>query len=125
MPASPEDLREHEAVAYGLHGRSTAWSLEGPRGAVKVAIEPRLVLGSSLAVRDAVLRGAGIALLPTFYVSEELANGTLRTVLPALTGPRVTVWSLTARTRRSPAKVRAFIDLLRRRFAGAAWARGA
>jgi DNA-binding transcriptional LysR family regulator len=89
---------------------------------VSVEVRGRLVVSNSLAVRDAVLAGAGIGLLPRFYVYGELAEGRLVSLLPGLEPPRVTVSAVYARARILPPKLRVVVDFLRARFSAAQWA---
>lgn len=121
-PRSPAELERHACIGYGLSRTPARWTFESPRGAVDVAVQGRLVLGNSLAVRDAVLAGAGIGLLPAFYVHAELGDGRLLALLPAYRTARVAISALYAKTRALAPKVRAVVDFLRQQLSGAPWA---
>jgi len=77
--------------------------------------EPVLRLSSLLMVRDAVLAGAGAALLPKLLVAGDVAAGRLACWGPH-SGPSVEIWALQSSRRLIGAKVRAFLDLLEQAF---------
>ena len=70
----------------------------------------RLRINNSFAVRDAAVRGLGIALLPLAVARQALAAGALLRVLPAWSPPTVPVHAVFPGTRYLTPKVRAFID---------------
>ncbi|VDZ87910.1 LysR family transcriptional regulator [Lelliottia amnigena] len=61
------------------------------------------------------LNHAGVALLPSWLVQDDLAKGTLRRVLPDHLFPRQGIYALYPNTRHVPEKVRTFIDFLHSR----------
>ena len=84
------------------------WRVED--GDARFTLQPDSVLrvSSLVIMRDAVLAGAGAALLPRFLVEEHLASGRLRQWGVAREH-LVEVWALHASTRLASKKVRAFI----------------
>jgi DNA-binding transcriptional LysR family regulator len=77
--------------------------------------EPVLRLSSLLMVRDAVLAGAGAAMLPKLLVADDLAAGRL-TLWGIEAGPPVELWALQSSRRLVGAKVRAFLDVVEKAF---------
>lgn len=73
--------------------------------------QPILRLSSLLMVRQAVLAGAGAALLPKLLVAEDIEAGRL-VCWGTEDGPGVKIWALYSSRRLLSAKVRAFIDAL-------------
>ena len=73
--------------------------------------EPVLRLSSLLMVRDAVLAGAGAALLPKLLVADDIAAGRLA-YWGTHAGPPVEIWALQSSRRLISAKVRAFLDFV-------------
>jgi DNA-binding transcriptional LysR family regulator len=71
----------------------------------------RVRANDNLVVRDAALRGLGIALLPAVMGKEEVARGALKRVLSAWSAPKVPVHAIFLGGRDLLPKVRAFIDL--------------
>jgi DNA-binding transcriptional LysR family regulator len=117
-PRAPGDLANHHCIAY----RSSEWELRHGDRTTRVRIAGRLQIDSSIAIRDAVLAGAGIALLPRFYVDDLLRARRLRAVLTDYEAPPADIHVLYARQPRRSAKVRAFIELLAEHFRKAPWA---
>lgn len=83
VPGSPEDLAEHELLAYGTDPAGESWELRqgDKRGTIRAAGRFRADSGDLLA--DLAVNGEGIALLPRFIVADALASGRLVQVLEA------------------------------------------
>lgn len=86
----------------------------------RVTVHPAVFLDATLAVREAVLAGMGLSVLPDFAVAADLAEGRLVPVLPAWQLPSGGIHAVFPAARFRPAKVRAFVDLLVERAAGLA-----
>lgn len=82
-PRSLDALAEHRLVAAASQ---TPWRLEGPDGPVQIPVDSVVRTNSSEVVREAVLAGMGISLRSTWDVSDALASGRLRVVLPEYRG---------------------------------------
>jgi DNA-binding transcriptional LysR family regulator len=67
---------------------------------------------SALALRKAASAGLGIALLPRYSVADELANGTLVSLLQRYLVPSRTLFAIYPSANTTPAKVRIFVDFL-------------
>ncbi len=121
-PRSVADIAEHDTVVYSLSTAPGEWTFDGPNGRERVTARGRLVLSTSLAVRDAVVAGAGISLLPSFYVNDELREGTLVPLLERyITAPAI-LSAVFPESKHVPPKVRVFVEHLRSRFTRAPWA---
>lgn len=72
--------------------------------------DPPLRLGSHLAVRDAVVAGAGVAALPGMIARPEIAAGRLVHVLPDWSTPRKAIYFVYPSAQSMTARLRAFID---------------
>jgi DNA-binding transcriptional LysR family regulator len=92
-------------------GDDGGWTLIGPKGPVRVRALPRLDLSSPLAIRDAVLAGAGAAFLPETLVAAELAAGRLLR-LGVRHGEPEEVWIVHASGRLPSGRLRALIDTM-------------
>lgn len=80
-PRGPDDLAEHELLAYGAEPAGESWALRqgGARSMVRAAGRIRADSGDLLA--ELAANGEGIAMLPRFIVSDGLASGRLVPVL--------------------------------------------
>ena len=74
-PASLADLERHKGILYT--NRVSDWRFARPDGWSVVRPTAGLRVNNGLVMRDAAIAGLGIALLPTFFVHEEVAKGTL------------------------------------------------
>ena len=84
-----------------------------------LALHPQLKI--DLNVGDAALAGGGIALQPTYLAAPLLASGQLHPVLAEWAVPQMTIYALYASRRHLSPAVRALLDFLLARFAGAPW----
>lgn len=109
--AHPEDLARFQMV-----GLAVPWpgGLPLQNGVVEVVVphDPALRLGSHLAVRDAVLAGAGIAALPGIIARPDLAAGRLVRLLPDWATPRKALYFVYPSAQSVTARLRVFIDHL-------------
>lgn len=69
----------------------------------------QLRFSSYLMVEDAVLAGAGVALIPKLLAAQSIAAGRLR-VWGVDDGPKVEIWALQHSRRLSSSKIRAFLE---------------
>ena len=115
-PAAPEDLKAHNCVQFTLSGHANKWTFSRAGRSVAVPIDGRYKVSSSIAVRDALLAGFGLSLVPRIYVEQELAAGRLEAVLADWEADRTPVYAVYP-SRHLAAKTRAFVDFLLERFA--------
>ncbi len=118
-PKTPDDLRLHYCLHYGNLATGAQWKLVGPDGDHWVPVKAVLCANNGEVLRDAALRGLGIALLPVFIVGKELEEGRLVAVMADYEPPPVAVYALYPPSRYLSAKVRVFLDFLVARFAEA------
>ena len=116
LPMHPEDLLEHRMLVYGTGGAGTRvyrFAATTGRGrTLEVPVTHALKTNSSLAIREALLAGAGIAVIPRFVVAADLADGRLVPLLESWQLPDHALFALFAGGRSQPAKVRRFLELL-------------
>lgn len=116
QPAAPDDLGALPALCYTGSERGDSWrwaAPDGRHGTVTVQAGLRATNGDFL--RDAAAAGLGIALLPSFIIHRDVAEGRL---VPVLTDHRwhtAAIHAVYPQTRHLPARARAFIELLRTR----------
>ena len=92
------------------------WRLRANQGSdIFIKPEPVLRLSSLLMVRDAVLAGAGAAVLPKMLVADDVAAGRLVLWGP-VSEPPVELWALQSSRRLVGAKVRAFLNVVEKSF---------
>lgn len=80
-PAAPGDLKSHNCVRFSLSGHADFWEFTRGQKTIRVAVDARYSVSSSLAVRDALLAGFGISLIPYPYVAADLKANRLQPAL--------------------------------------------
>jgi DNA-binding transcriptional LysR family regulator len=118
LPKHPSELRDHDCLTYGYLATGNQWKLTGPDGDHWIQIPWTLCSNNGEVLRDAVVKGRGIALLPTFIVGADLQEGGLRSILTDYRAPEISVYAIYPQTRHLSVKVRVFIDFLIERFGG-------
>lgn len=117
VPLAPEDLAQHRCIAH-----STAFAPEYRlrAGERHLAVQARGILtcNETSVVHAATLAGAGIAMLPTFYVGRDLAEGRLLRVLPAYELESLEIQAVYLSRRHQPKPLRVLIEFLVGRFGG-------
>ncbi len=113
-PERPEELHGHRCLIYSLSSSPTEWVLirRGGREPLTVTVAPYYTANSSIALREALLAGSGIALIPTFVVGADLDEGRLATVLSDFEIPPQSLYALYPSSRHLSPKVRSFVDFL-------------
>lgn len=111
-PARPEALARHHALMH-LMGPTDTWILR--RGDHEARVRPKVVFRSNAlhALRELAIDGAGITLLPEWFVVPAISSGSLRAVLPSWRARPVTANALYRKDERGALRVRALIEHLR------------
>ena len=117
VPKAPRDLERHNCLTYTYFNPRDPWRLKGPDGEISVAASGNLRLNDDEALSEAVLKGLGIAILPTFIIGKDLQAGRLKAVLSDYVAPERHIYAVYLPTRHVAPTVRAFIDFLLERFA--------
>jgi DNA-binding transcriptional LysR family regulator len=115
-PRSPADLVNHRCLSYGHTTSMQRWHLSEKGKQISVSIGACLSSNNGDALRDAAVKGIGIAQLPTFIVGRDIAEQRLQVVLPDNQPDDLTIHALYAPNRYLAAKTRVFIDFLVDRF---------
>lgn len=116
MPQVPEDLRNHHCLVYSLSSTPREWQFEGPNGTTGVKITGRYQVNSSLALKEGLVAGLGVTLIPTFIVGEDIRRGKLQVVLQDWAPEPQTLYVIYLHRQYITPKVRCFIDFLQERF---------
>jgi DNA-binding transcriptional LysR family regulator len=118
-PQTPADLPHHNCLRSMHIPTSGEWGFRSV-GAGRAG-GGNFVVNDASVLREAACAGLGLALLPSSLVVRELASGRLVTVLPGFPRRELGVYAVHPHVRQVPSKVRAFLDLLARRFARPPW----
>lgn len=116
---SPVDLEPWPMIWHGrtIPGRKLLELVENGRP-ISVEVKPSIVLGSSYSARTAAVEGLGAAVLPNFFVDEQLKSGSLVSVAPEWLPEIVPLSVIYPAHRLASPRVRALIDILSEQFRG-------
>ncbi len=121
-PRTPEDLKEHDFLAFGGGSMSVPVTLATEDRTVHLAIPARLLVTDFDVLQAAARAGLGIALLPTSRSVDDLRAGRLERVLAAWTAPATPVHVVYPTARHLSATVKSFVEYLLQRMTPSPWA---
>ena len=115
MPPDLAALAEHRCLTFADSGPGATWNFEHDGALVQLRPVAAVAINSSQPLREAMLGGAGIALLSTFVVGEDIRSGRALQILPSarpvgMFGSHL--YAVYLQNRFLPQKVRVFIDYL-------------
>lgn len=117
VPATPDDLRQHQCLCYSSNALTDEWRFAAADGKpLMVQINGRLRANNGDTLRIAALQGLGFAYLPSFIVGGDLQAGTLVSVLTNYMPRDAGIYAVYPHSRHLLPKVRAFVDFLAERF---------
>jgi DNA-binding transcriptional LysR family regulator len=116
-PVSLEELKQRDCLLYTTYSTfSENWQFHNGRQEVSVKIEEPIFKSNNwMVVRDAALKGLGIARLPEFSVRSDIASGRLVLLFDDQIRSDLQVQAVFPRTARMPAKTRLLLDYLAQR----------
>ena len=112
MPRDPSALVDHSCVQFTLSDHSAVWAFRKDGRTVTVPVNSRYKVSSSLAVRDALLAGFGLSLIPELYVRSQLAEGALVPALTEWESDETTIYAVYPSRHFLPAKMKVFLEFL-------------
>lgn len=115
VPQHPNELTGHHCLHYTYLSTGNEWVFPSPGGEIRVRIAGRFRTNNGYALRDAMLSGHGIAVMPLVFIQEELTRGAAVPVLQDFTAAPLPVSAVYPSGRFVSAKVRTFVDYLQER----------
>jgi DNA-binding transcriptional LysR family regulator len=115
-PVQPDELQQHACLHYGYFGTRNQWKLIGLEGECTVFINSVLCSNNGEVLREAALKGLGIAILPSFIIGTDLQQGRLQVVLPNYSPPKITICVIYPANRHLSTKIQLFTNFLKERF---------
>ncbi|MCW5660258.1 MAG: LysR family transcriptional regulator [Burkholderiaceae bacterium] len=117
-PKSAADLKAHNCITHAFGARAE-YRLRHNGQLLTVAVGGSLFCNETAVLREAVLAGAGIAMLPTYYVGDAFAGGALVPLLPGVEPEPLGIHAVYLSRRHQPQALRLLIEFLAERFGGA------
>ena len=116
QPKDPNDLSQHSCLHYGQIVTGNQWQLHNGDRHYQITVRGVLCSNNGEVLKDAALQGLGIALLPTFIISQELKLGTLAIVLPDYQPAALDLCLIYPLNRHLNTKVKLFAEFMRQKF---------
>lgn len=116
-PKTPAALATHDALSPVRYPASERWTLEDGAHVESVRLRTRYSCNEGHLLRDLAVEGCGIALLPDWFVADDLRRKRLRRLLPSWQSEPVIIHALYRAAHRSEPRVRALVDHLRAAYA--------
>ena len=116
-PLHPADLTAHDCIVYTRLATGNEWHFTDEDGEIVVRVQGRYLVDNSEGVREGVLGGLGIGVIPIWLFKEdEIARGRVRIILDDFEPTRLPIHAVFPSRRLVPAKVRAMIEFLAAEF---------
>lgn len=117
VPRTAEDLRQHRCIAHAF-GIGKQYSLTRDGETHTVPVDWRFHTNETAILRRAVLSGAGVGMLPTYYLGDDLHAGRLVQLLPDYEADVLGIHAIYLSRQHQPLALRLLVDFLAARFAG-------
>lgn len=117
VPRVAEDLRQHRCIAHAF-GIGKQYRFTRGDETIAVPVHWSFHTNETAVLRRAVLCGAGIGMLPTYYLGDELLAGRLVHLLPDHEPEALGIHALYLSRQHQPLALRLLVDFLAARFAG-------
>jgi DNA-binding transcriptional LysR family regulator len=118
-PLSPNDLNSHNCLLHTANFPDRVWRIGDGKNQQAIRLKGSFAADSVIALRDAVILGVGIALLPIYCAEEALREGRLVRVLEKYALPVTPLYAVIPGRKFIPSKVSLLVRFLAR------WARTA
>lgn len=118
VPAKPAELAKHECIVETNDETNAVWMFSNNRA---IKVNGRLRTNNGQVARAAAVADQGLAFLPSFLVHDDLKAGRLRAILTDYLDALYPMYAVFPQNRRSSAKVRAFVDILRETLRAGGW----
>jgi DNA-binding transcriptional LysR family regulator len=118
VPRHPRELSRHDCVIAPVTMPDGIWHFRRGKDRVEVAVKGSMQSNTVEALRDLVVGGTGLTLLPSQIIEKDLRAGRLTALLEDWEiEPRVNLYVVYLPTRHMAPKLRVFIDFLAEKFA--------
>jgi DNA-binding transcriptional LysR family regulator len=112
VPKQPADLGSHQCLRHATMAADSRWVFTRMRKEFAVEVEGTIASNSTVFLRECVLKGEGIGLMPSYSVRRDIKKGTLRPVLAGYKAPTLSLFLVYPARQHLATKVRLCIDFL-------------
>ncbi len=110
-PKTPADLAGHQIIAATAISAGSEWTFARGKQKIGIKLSPRILVNTNDGALEAAKSGFGLTQLISYQVANELAAGTLKSVLTDFEEASLPVHVIHREGRHGSAKVRSFVDL--------------
>ena len=121
-PTSIEELEDHDKVLFLPSTRSQGWTMVNGDQTYELTPPARFSSNNIMAVRDAVVAGAGIGSLTEFMVACDIREGNLVHILTEWRGRKTDVHAVYPARQNIPPRLSLFLDHLTKAMSPPPWA---
>lgn len=116
-PEHPHDLRQHRGLSYSNISENQLWKFtQGDGSSISVRVPNRMRANNGDILLQAAIDGLGILASTTFIAYQAINSGKLKPILCDYKIKDVAVYAIYPAQRHLPARVRALVDFLAKRF---------
>jgi len=116
FPDRPMDLMQHECMCFNYGAPQQFWTFTEQGQALRVPVEGQFKSNNAEVLREVVLAGCGVALLPDWLVNDDIDSGRLTSLFDAfVVNPNSASSAISALylpNHRGSKRINAFIDFL-------------
>jgi len=113
----PNDLSAHDCLLNTRNLETTIWTFSNKEGSHAVPIDGKLSVHHFPMLKNAILKGAGVAKLPSYLAENEIKSGQLVRLLPDYLIEQYPIFIVFPYQKEIPLKLRKFIDYTKAWFA--------
>ena len=116
LPLRPDDLLQHRFCHNTFIEPDCCINVSFPKGIKPIPIQPIIQTNTIWMLRAAIMSNEYMAVMPAFFIEEDIISGRLVAVLPEVQLKSIMISAFYRRSSFVPMKVRIFIDFLRRKY---------
>ncbi len=117
-PDIPQALTQHNCLQYSYSSNASRWSFNRQGKSSTVEVSGNYQANNSEAILEALLKGFGIARLPTFIAGAHIKSGKLLNLFENYQMPHKDIHAVFIERQYMPEKVRVFLDFAIESFGG-------
>ncbi len=117
IPKNPEELKNHTCLHYGYLATGNKWKLKSQDKEFSININSKFCSNNGEVLKEAAIKGLGIANLPIFIIEKELQEEKLTIILPEYHPPEISVCLLYPINRHLSTKIKLFTNFIQQRLA--------
>ena len=116
IPQHPQELTNYSCLHYGHLVAGNQWLLSDGDNDYRVTVKGAICSNNGEILKDACVKGLGIALLPTFIIQSELDRNSLTIVLPDYQPRAIALYLIYPLNRHLNTKVELFTQFFQQKF---------